>query len=49
VQRIADKTHHSAQYVENRLRELAEVGAAGEQPQKAQQQKFSAGATAPQQ
>ncbi len=41
VQRIADKTHHSEQFVENRLQELATVGAGQQQPQ--QPQRFSSG------
>jgi hypothetical protein len=45
VQRIADKTHHSEQYVENRLRELVGVTSAGvQQPQQPQQQRFSSSA-----
>ncbi|CUU53668.1 hypothetical protein CcI49_27250 [Frankia sp. CcI49] len=31
IARIADKTHHSERYVENRLRELVGVGAQGGQ------------------
>jgi hypothetical protein len=50
VQRIADKTHHSEQYVENRLRELVGVTSSGaQQPQQPQQQRFSSSASERQQ
>jgi hypothetical protein len=51
VQRIADKTHHSEQFVENRLQELATVGAGQQQAQQPQQpqQRFSSGGVGEQQ